>query len=117
VLCGKVFAISHTVNLLATVTVKGRTVSLSGILLIGGQLALSYFIARFSKLLSPIWRKGMAVVGVMATHTYGHSLAARAYRRSAIVGFTVCWLVIVADGLFPLALFAPLHVLVLALFT
>jgi hypothetical protein len=84
--------------------------SFSGTLLIGGQLILSYFFAGFSKLLSSEWRHGRALVGAMGTHSYGHAFAARVSSRSFIVSACLCWLVIVGETFFPLAMFAPHNV-------
>jgi hypothetical protein len=81
--------------------------SFSGTLLIGGQLIISYFFAGVSKLFSPEWRHGRALVGAMGTHSYGHSHAAYLFSRSFIVSAGLCWLVIIGETLFPLAIFAP----------
>ena len=90
-------------------------VSFSGMLLVGGQLAISYFVAGFSKLLSPTWRRGAALVGVMGTHSYGHALAAKISSSSATFSLVFCWLVILGEILFPLALLAPHELLVIVL--
>ncbi len=87
----------------------------AGTLLIGGQLTIAYFFAGFSKLLSSEWRHGRALVGVMGTHSYGHALAARAFSRSKTFSVCSCWLVILCETLFPLAMVAPHHVFLLML--
>ena len=81
--------------------------SFSGTLLIGGQLAISYFFAGFAKLLSAEWRRGQAPVGVMGTHSYGHTFGARVTSGSAIFSACFCWLVILSETLFPLTILAP----------
>lgn len=92
-----------------------QVISFAGTLLIGGQLLISYFVAGFSKLLSPEWRSGHAVIGVMGTHSYGHALGARVLSGSGLLSRGFCWLVILGEMLFPLALFAPHDVLLCAL--
>jgi hypothetical protein len=84
--------------------------SFAGTLLIGGQLNMSYFFAGFSKLMSADWRQGRALVGVMGTHSYGHALAAQAFSRSSTFSACSCWLVILSETFFPLAMFAPHNV-------
>lgn len=87
----------------------------SGTVLITGQLAISYFIAGFAKLLSAEWRRGLAVVGVMGTHSYGHPLGARLVGSNALFAIGFCWFVIVAETIFPVFLLAPPQVLLWAL--
>jgi hypothetical protein len=86
--------------------------SFAGTLLVAGQLTISYFFAGLSKLLSAEWRDGRALVGVMGTHSYGHALAARAVSRSPMLPAAACWLVILCETLFPVALVAPHSMLV-----
>jgi hypothetical protein len=90
----------------AGVIVKQPWLSLSGTILIGGQLTISYFISGLSKLLSATWRRGRSLSGIMSTYTYGHSLAVKPlnYRACAIA---VCWIVITSETMFPCAILAP----------
>ncbi|WSG96431.1 hypothetical protein U8P76_05835 [Rhizobium johnstonii] len=80
----------------------------AGIVLIAGQSVLAYFIAGASKAVSPIWRGGEAVVGVMRTQTYGHPLASRLVETNPALAKAVCMSVIIFELLFPLVLFVPL---------
>ena len=89
--------------------------SFAGTLMIGGQLTISYFFAGFSKLFSANWRSGQALVGAMGTHSYGHGFAARIASGSVAFSAGLCWLVIVTETFFPLALFAPHTVLLFTL--
>ena len=89
--------------------------SYAGVLLVGGQLVLSYFVAGFAKLVSTQWRHGQAFGKVMLTQTYGHEGATRIVARYSAVSAAVCWTVILGEVLFPLALFANKNVLVFAL--
>jgi hypothetical protein len=90
-------------------------VSFAGTLLIGGQLTISYFVSGFSKLLSPAWRRGIAIVGVMGTHSYGHGVAAKISSRNARLARLFCWLVIGGETLFLAAVAAPQGILVIVL--
>jgi len=89
--------------------------SFAGTLLIAGQLVISYFFAGLSKLLSPHWRRGQAIVGVMGTHSYGHAFGARVASRSATFSVCLCWLIILTETLFPLAIATPQEVLLFTL--
>jgi hypothetical protein len=82
-------------------------VCLAGALLVGGQLTISYFLAGTAKLVSPEWRSGRALVGVMGTAAYGHPYAARVASGNAWLPVAFCWGVIVIETAFPLALAGP----------
>lgn len=86
--------------------------SFAGALLVGGQLTLAYFTAGVSKLGSPEWRNGSALVGVMGTHSYGHPLGARVLTANRVVPLVFGWFVILAETAFPLAILTPRPALV-----
>jgi hypothetical protein len=90
----------------AGIALNELALSLSGTLLIAGQLSIAYFFAGFSKLLSSDWRDGRALVGVMGTHSYGHPLGARACSLTSVIPLCLCWSVIIGETVFPLAVFA-----------
>jgi len=91
----------------AGLVLDDMNVTASGVLAISGQAVLAYFVAGAAKVVSPIWRDGKALPGVMKTRTYGHSFAADfAAERPAFCKF-VCWLTIGTEMLFPLVLLAP----------
>jgi hypothetical protein len=96
---------------------KQSKLSFAGALLVGGQLTLAYFFGGITKLLSAEWRHGRALVGIMGTHSFGHALGARILARSSLLALILCWLVILCETLFPLALFAPPVILLLTLAT
>jgi hypothetical protein len=100
----------------AGMLLQNHAVTLAGVLLIAGQLTLSYFIAGFSKVLSSTWRSGLALPGVMDTHNYGHDLAARVSKSSSSFARTFCWLVILGEMLFPFSLLLPSSLLLVVLF-
>jgi hypothetical protein len=79
----------------------------AGVLLIGGQAVISYFIAGASKLVSPVWRRVGAILGVMKTETYGHNLAVRLVDGREMLQAIICWTVIITEIAFPLVLVVP----------
>lgn len=116
---------SDQMGLLATVGLSlmavGQIVGDDGIifaavLLLGGQACLAYFTAGAAKLISPVWRNGVAVVGVMNTQTYGHDFAAAIVARSQPIAKLVCWLIILTEILFPIIVFSPGWLLTAGLF-
>lgn len=90
-------------------------VAAAGILLIAGQLILSYFVAGMSKLVSSTWRSGNALPGVMGTFQYGHPLSSSVAMRSRVASVTICWLVILGETAFAAAFLLPESFLVVAL--
>lgn len=82
-------------------------VMFGAVLLLGGQGVLAYFISGASKFLSPVWRSGAAILGVMNTRVYGHDWAVSLVSRSSLAATAVCWVIICAEVLFPLVLVLP----------
>lgn len=76
----------------------------SGILVSGGQLTISYFVSGFSKWLSPIWRSGAALPGVMGTYNYGHALGVSAIGGRPWLAMMICWTIFVSETIFPFSL-------------
>jgi hypothetical protein len=91
----------------------------AGILINGGQLTISYFVSGFSKWLSPIWRSGVALPGVMGTYTYGHDLGASAIVGRPWLAMLICWTIFTTETMFPLSLGFPPNIfyIVLAFFS
>lgn len=87
---------------------------LAGGLWTGGQLTIAYFAAGASKALLVPWRNGQAVRGALTSYTAGHRWAAVALRDDRVAR-TLGWAIILAEIAFPLALFAPLPVMLAAL--
>jgi hypothetical protein len=95
--------------------VNDHYVFLAGMILIAGQLALSYIVAGIAKLVSPTWRSGRAIRGIMDTYTYGHPLTARLSHANIVVCMAICWAITLAETAIPLALFMPKPILFVAL--
>ncbi|WP_367351793.1 hypothetical protein [Achromobacter animicus] len=87
----------------------------AGIILIGGQAVLAYFFAGASKIISPVWRGGEAVKGVMNTANFGNPWAARLLMRHPKISLVVGWLVIITEMMFPLVLVMPDSLLAMSL--
>lgn len=75
-----------------------------GLIFIGSQVALSYFVSGVAKLISPQWRSGLAIEGIWSTYTYGSPLARRVVFRSKAVCRAFAWSTIAVEMLFPLGL-------------
>jgi hypothetical protein len=88
----------------------------AGILVSGGQLTISYFVSGFSKWLSPVWRSGAALPGVMGTYNYGHALGISAIGGRAWLATMVCWIIFTTETMFPLSLGLPPGIFYVVLF-
>jgi hypothetical protein len=100
--------IATGVAILSTgLVLNDRNVALSGVLAIGGQATLAYFIAGAAKLVSPAWREGSALMGVMKTQSYGHAFAVHFAEAQPRFCKFICWTTIITEMLFPLILFVP----------
>jgi len=91
----------------ASMVLNDNDLALCGVLAIAGQATLAYFVAGAAKLVSPVWRNGSALMGVMKTQSYGHPSAVYFGEHHPRFCSFVCWTTIVTETLFPLILFAP----------
>lgn len=103
---GLVLAIGLLLMLIGKTT-GSVDVTTVGAVAIGGQSTIAYFSAGAAKLISPVWRDGSAIRGVMDTQTYGHKSAIRYLDKVSWLGLAVCWTVIITETLFPVVLFLP----------
>ncbi len=104
---GYIVALGTLVTVFGLMT-KDTWIVLAGTLGVAGQLTISYFVAGFSKTLSPIWRSGAALSGVMNTFSYGHAGAARIATNYPSFSFVLCWVIMLSEAVFPVALLLPL---------
>ena len=81
----------------------GRKIALG---FIGAQAMLSYFSAGYAKLISPMWRDGSAIAGVLDTKSYGNAGATNVLRRWPVVAKAVCWSTLIFECLMPLLVLA-----------
>lgn len=68
------------------------------------QLCLSYLSAGISKVVSPAWRSGDALPGILSTDIYGNKFGRRVFRRRTLIARLSCWAVILFECFFPLSL-------------
>jgi hypothetical protein len=85
-----------------------QLVAASGILFLAGQATLAYFFAGAAKFISPTWRSGAAIAGVMRTQTYGHPWAEGVVRKNPRFAQFICWFVFITEMLFPVVFLLPL---------
>ena len=77
------------------------------VVFIAAQLALSYVTAGIFKLVSPVWRSGEALPGILNTYGHGVAWASHAVGRLRWVGFAAGWLVMLFEVIFPIVFVAP----------
>lgn len=70
------------------------------------QSCASYVIAGVAKLVSPDWRSGKALIGILSTNGYGNQTVYEVLRRKTWLAAVLCWGVIVFECTFPVVLFA-----------
>lgn len=69
------------------------------------QSILSYLTAGIAKVISPVWRNGRAMLGILGTMSYGNSLASQLMVKFTFLSKALCWAVIVFECAFPLLAF------------
>jgi hypothetical protein len=74
---------------------------------LAGQSSLAYVTAGAAKLVSPVWRGGSALPGILATYGHGHAWAATMLKAHPTVGKVLGWGVMLFEVLFPLLLLGP----------
>jgi hypothetical protein len=77
------------------------------VVFIAAQLALSYVAAGIFKLISPVWRNGEALPGILNTYGHGVEWASYVVGRWKWVGFAAGWLVMLFEVIFPVVFVAP----------
>ena len=73
---------------------------------VAAQLLLSYLVAGTAKAISPIWRSGAAIVGILSTEGYGVPALGARLSRHRHLAKALCWFVILFECLCPLLLVA-----------
>ncbi len=89
------------------------------LLFVALEVTLSYVVAGYAKFVSPVWRRGDAIIGVLGTRCYGvprkFRVVASHYLPS--ISKAMCWSVILFECAFPLLWFAPKPIAILLLFS
>ncbi|MGL5626992.1 MAG: hypothetical protein ACRDDW_05715 [Candidatus Rhabdochlamydia sp.] len=80
-------------------------ISITCVLFIAGELVISYFIAGFNKLISPVWRKSSALHGIFSTKNFGHEFFYQLINRTALLTTLLSWFVLLFEMLFFTVLF------------
>lgn len=89
----------------------------AGTYFIGAQACLAYSAAGIAKLISPVWRNGNAIRGVLSTRAYGVPAVTAAVHKSPVLALALCWGVIAFEVTFVLTPLLPLPALALLLGT
>ncbi|WP_207631062.1 MULTISPECIES: hypothetical protein [unclassified Actinopolyspora] len=71
------------------------------------QSCLSYGVAGFAKLVSPVWRNGTAVRDIFRTHMYGHRRVHSVLKSEPRLARLLAWMTIAGELGLPLVLVAP----------
>ncbi|MGH9877054.1 MAG: hypothetical protein ACRD5H_05400, partial [Nitrososphaerales archaeon] len=79
----------------------------AGLYFVGAQSCLAYGTAGVAKLISPVWRSGEAIKGVLSTRTYGIVGPAMLMQKHSLVALAVCWGTITFEVAFILAPVMP----------
>ncbi len=72
---------------------------------IAAQLILSYLTAGIAKAISPVWRSGKAIGGILDTRSYGSAQLAGVLQSNHWAALAVCWGTILYECLGPLIAF------------
>jgi hypothetical protein len=68
------------------------------------QICLSYLVAGFSKLMSPSWRNGSAMPGILNTRMYGNRNISNYLSKKRALSKVICWAVILFECSYPASL-------------
>jgi hypothetical protein len=79
------------------------------------EALLSYFAAGVAKAVSPVWRSGSAIQGIISTRAYGKASAASLLLRAPRISLTLCWSTIIFECTFPFAALASPDVCIMVL--
>jgi hypothetical protein len=73
------------------------------------QSLLSYFMSGLAKIVSPVWRDGTAIVGIMNTESFGNKGLALILINNPMLSKIVCWWVIIFECIFPFLIFTGIQ--------
>lgn len=73
---------------------------------VAAQLLLSYVVAGSAKAISPVWRRGDAIVGILSTEGYGVPRLGEWLAKHRSIALAICWSVIIFECACPLLLLA-----------
>ena len=73
------------------------------------QSLLSYFTSGFTKLISPVWRGGMAISGILDTLGHGHKAVAGILIKKPFLSKLICWGVLIFECGLPILVFTGIQ--------
>ncbi len=73
------------------------------------QSLLSYFMSGLAKLVSPVWREGTAIVGIINTESFGNKGFAQILIDYPMLSKLVCWWVIIFECVTPILIFTGIQ--------
>ena len=79
---------------------------------IAAQLVLAYFASGAAKAVSPTWRRGEAMRGILSTEGYGQPALAQILVAHPSLDKAACWSVVAWEVAFPVVLLAPKSVMI-----
>jgi hypothetical protein len=94
------------VGVLLAVAFPGTSIAVAGLAFVAMQACLAYLTAGVAKAVSPAWRQGTAVTGILSTRAYGSRGISALVSRSQSLGFLLDWTTIGYEVLFPAAVIA-----------
>jgi hypothetical protein len=82
-----------------------ETAQRAGLLFVAAQAVLAYFTSGYVKLISPSWRSGDALRGILNTRSYGYQDLAKLLTVHPRLSVAGCWLTIAFECLGPFFVF------------
>lgn len=100
-------AVLHGAQLVAAFSKPSSHAERTAFDFVAAQGILSYFVSGFAKLVSPVWRSGVAMPAIMRATTYGDEKLYKAFRDYPALAKAVAWGTIVGETAAPITLVAP----------
>jgi hypothetical protein len=94
-----------TTLFLTFVVVDNTSIKNIGVVFIASQLILSYFVSGVAKLVSPQWRSGIAIDGILSSYTYGTMFTRKIFSNNKWLSTILCWYTMLLESLFPFCIF------------
>jgi hypothetical protein len=92
---------------LAVLPVVSTERSALAVAFLAAQASLAYVTAGVAKLVSPVWRGGDALAGILATYGHGHAWAEHVLKAHPMTGLILGWGVMLFEVAFPFLLLGP----------
>ncbi|HKS45909.1 MAG TPA: hypothetical protein VJT49_12505 [Amycolatopsis sp.] len=99
--------ITFVVSLLEKAFARDSRAREACLLFMAFQACVSYASSGAIKLVSPVWRDGSAITGILRTQSYGDAWLHALLKRYPPLAVALSWTVIIGELTFPLVLVAP----------